>query len=75
MARRRAMAAEAARKNARMHHSSMTKVRSAAEAATASHRQKEDGGTVDTVGAATDQAFGEDRQSNMKSSRAGDGAA
>jgi hypothetical protein len=37
----------------------------AAEAATASHRQRSDGGAVDAVGAATDQAIGQDRLLDM----------
>src|ERR1700731_2556292 len=47
----------------------------AARAATALHRQRDDGGTVDAVGAATDQAMGQDRLLDMVGGGFGDGAA
>jgi hypothetical protein len=39
------------------------------------HRQEDDRGTVDTVGPATDQAFGQDRQPNMENGRSRNGDA
>jgi hypothetical protein len=47
----------------------------AAKAATALHRQEEDGGPVDAVGAATDEAVGRHRLLDMEGGRLLDGAA
>ena len=69
----RAMAAKAARKCTNMNPFLLDDGQPAAAAAMALHRQEEDGGPVNTVGAATDKAIGQERLLDMVGSRFGDG--
>src|SRR5438270_8631828 len=54
---------------------SLTSARRRPRAAAALHRQEGDGGTIDSVWAAADQAAGQDRLLNMVGSRGRDGTA